>query len=144
MAPFRSILNEKIKRLNTKENFLYFGCRSPEADFYFREEWEHFVETKHLELNVAFSQRNGTKEYVQDLMLKNSEQIFHLIDKLEVSILIAGSSNRMPQDVLAILEKICKENLMKGNSEDQDFDRLASEYVKKLETAKRIQLETWS
>jgi sulfite reductase alpha subunit-like flavoprotein len=84
------------------------------------------------------------KVYVQDLLLIDSEKIFQLIDKMEATILIAGSSKRMPQDVLAILEKIVRQNLFRLGTDDQDLDKLSSDYVKNLEKMKRIQLETWS
>ncbi len=145
VAPFRSIIYERVEKLNISENFLYFGCRSKETDLYFESEWRRFVDKKSLELRVAFSQQSGMeKVYVQDLLLIDSEKIFQLIDKMEATILIAGSSKRMPQDVLAILEKIVRQNLFRLGTDDQDLDKLSSDYVKNLEKMKRIQLETWS
>ncbi len=145
VAPFRSIIYERIEKLNIKENYLYFGCRSKESDFYFEKEWKSFADKNSLELRVAFSQQNNMeKVYVQDLMLIDSEKIFELIDKMEATVLIAGSSKKMPQDVLAILEKIIKNNLFNSSADDIESDKLSNEYIKNLEKMKRIQLETWS
>lgn len=145
VAPMRSILNERIVHLNQGglENCLYFGCRSGEADFYFKDEWKKCEENGQLELNVAFSQQHVDKKvYVQDLMLEKGARVFELLDKREACVLIAGSSGRMPKDVLAILEKIVRQHLVRG--EGEDIDQMAEAYVKRLELQKRIQLETWS
>ena len=139
VAPFRSIINERIYKQNCDQNYLYFGCRSRTKDYYFESEWEQSL-SKHpnfLSVNVAFSRDQEEKVYVQDLLLKNSDQIFNLLNSLDAYILIAGNSKRMPEDVLAILEKIIAQNL------NEDLE-LAKTYMKNLETRKRIQLETWS
>lgn len=143
VAPFRSIINERIVNHDLKNNHLYFGCRSEQADCYFKAEWEKYVEQNSLELNIAFSQANENKVYVQDLMLENAAKLFELLDKEDATVLIAGSSNRMPRDVMAILEKIIKQNLP-NNGQGEDLDQLANDYIKFLEQKKRIQLETWS
>ena len=78
---------------------------------------------------------------MQDLLLKNSNQVYDLIHNKDVLILIAGNSKRMPEDVIAILEKIIAENLRSNN---ENADDLAKSYIDKLKTDQRIQLETWS
>lgn len=148
VAPFRSIINERIERLKMTDNYLYFGCRSKQADFYFEKEWQAFenAEKRSLVLKVAFSQAIDTeKVYVQDLMLKDSVDMFRLIDELGANVLIAGSSKRMPQDVLATLEMIVKQNLLRKDEKiEGDLDQISRDYVKNLERVKRIQLETWA
>ena len=87
-------------------------------------------------MHTAFSRDQPEKIYVQDLMLENSNSVFNLLENLDAYILIAGNSKRMPQDVIAYLEKIVNENVSN--------EYLAKEYVKNLQTKKRIQMETWS
>ena len=83
-------------------------------------------------------------------MLENSEQIFCLIDRMKATVLIAGSSKRMPQDVMAVLGKIVKENLKKqrtevdSNDDEQALKKLSCDYIENLERMNRIQLETWA
>ncbi len=138
IAPFRSIINERIFKFNFKENHLYFGCRSKNKDFYFENEWKNIRDEypEHFCLHTAFSRDQPEKIYVQDLMLENSNSVFNLLENLDAYILIAGNSKRMPQDVIAYLEKIVNENVSN--------EYLAKEYVKNLQTKKRIQMETWS
>ena len=68
----------------------------------------------------------------------NSNLVFNLIHSSNAYVLIAGNSERMPQDVLAYLEKIIKQNV---NLTD---DLEVKEYIKNLQSKKRIQMETWS
>lgn len=144
IAPFRSILLERIYKHNYDENHLYFGCRSKLKDFYFEAEWAKIQQEypKQFCLNAAFSRDQEEKVYVQDLLLANSKLVFSLIDKSNAYVLIAGSSKRMPQDVLAYLERIIKENLF--NSESEVDEKLVKNYIKNLNLNKRIQMETWS
>ena len=143
VAPFRSIINERIYKYGCGENHLYFGCRSASKDYYFEKEWSNTQENfpNYLGLHPAFSRDQNEKIYVQDLLLKNSNQVYDLINNKDVLILIAGNSKRMPEDVIAILEKIIAENLRSNN---ENADDLAKSYIDKLKTDQRIQLETWS
>jgi len=145
VAPFRSIINERIYKYDYNENYLYFGCRSKSKDYYFEQEWAD-TQDKHpnfLSLYPAFSRDQDEKIYVQDLLLKNSTQIYDLINDKNALILIAGNSNRMPEDVVAILEKIIATNLNSSNQNEKPED-MAKSYIDKLKTSHRIQMETWS
>lgn len=145
VAPFRSIINERIYRYNSNQNYLFFGCRSKSNDYYFEQEWSdtQTENPNYLSLYPAFSRDQSEKIYVQDLLLKNSNQVFELINDKSALILIAGNSKRMPEDVIAILEKIIAENLSLNNENEKPED-LAKNYVEKLKISQRIQLETWS
>jgi sulfite reductase alpha subunit-like flavoprotein len=153
VAPFRSILNEKLFKHSDSsfgQNHLFFGCRSKSKDFYFESEWAEIEAKKPgcLAVHPAFSRDQPEKIYVQDLMLKQSALIFDLIYNKKGYIFIAGNAKRMPQDVMAILEAIVKENLAKLDSmqtaDNEKLESSAKEFIKLLESAKRIQMETWS
>ncbi|CAF0704318.1 unnamed protein product [Brachionus calyciflorus] len=149
VAPFRSIINERIFKYNLGDNYLYFGCRSRTKDYYFEHEWNEIKEknSNWLSIYPAFSRDQEEKIYVQDLMLKNSEKIFDLVHNLGCNILIAGNSKRMPEDVLAILEKIIVMNANKLGFEKSDAEKIeefAKKYVNNLSLQNRLQLETWS
>lgn len=119
-------------------------------DFYFEKEWYEMQESGHLRIYPAFSRDQMEKIYVQDVMWKNREEVFDLIDERMCYVLIAGNAKRMPQDVMAFLEKIVveglrrKKNLAVEEEEEEDMTQLAKEYIRNLEIQKRIQLETWS
>lgn len=149
VAPFRSIINERIFKFNMKNNHLYFGCRSKYKDYYFEKEWEQINHSlpNFLNLFPAFSRDQDEKIYVQDLMLQNSDLIFDLIHHSESLILIAGNSKRMPEDVLATLEKIIQKNAHKLGMSEIDKEKLeefSKKYVFNLGIKNRLQMETWS
>jgi sulfite reductase alpha subunit-like flavoprotein len=140
VAPFRSIINERIKKYKINDNYLYFGSRSRNADFYFENEWTDFVKSNEMKLYTAFSRDQDDKVYVQDELLKNSIEVFQLIDKFDAYIYIAGNSKRMPEDVLEILRQIIE----KHADFDGDKKVYSDDYIKRLDAKRRIQLETWS
>lgn len=149
VAPFRSIINERIFKYNQPNNYLYFGCRSKSKDYYFESEWNKICVdyANYLSVYPAFSRDQAEKIYVQDLLLKNSEQVFNLIHNLECYILIAGNSKRMPEDVLAILEKIVQENFHKlelNETKKENLEEFAKKYINNLSIQNRLQMETWS
>lgn len=116
-------------------------------DYYFENEWLKIQQEhpSYLNLYVAFSRDQPQKIYVQDKLLENSDYLFNLIHNSNCLILIAGNSKRMPEDVMAILEKIVRNNLEKLNNNDQsNLDESAKNYMKSLQAKFRIQLETWS
>ena len=144
VAPFRSILNEKIaQQLGKDQNYLFFGCRSRSKDFFFETEWSQMASLGFLQVYTAFSRDQVEKIYVQDLMLKNAVSFFELVNEQGGCVFIAGNSKRMPQDVMAILEKIFAQGLTKIKP-GEDAERLAKDYVQDLEAKRQIQLETWS
>lgn len=79
-------------------------------------------------------------------MWTNRDEMFQLVDRDECTILIAGNSKRMPEDVQAYLEKIVAYGLLKTNRavSQEEADLVAKQYVRDLDAKKRIQMETWS
>jgi sulfite reductase alpha subunit-like flavoprotein len=149
VAPFRSIINERIKLHGYAQNHLFFGCRNQSSDFFFEHEWTQIEQEHpdHFHIYPAFSRDQQEKIYVQDLMEKHQENLFHLIENLKATVLIAGSSNRMPSDVKAILEKIIRNHFSKQTNipvNETDLENQSKDYMKKLEAENRIQMETWS
>uniref|UniRef100_A0A0N5AJD7 NADPH--cytochrome P450 reductase n=1 Tax=Syphacia muris TaxID=451379 RepID=A0A0N5AJD7_9BILA len=140
VAAFRSILNCRNQLRNNVDNimkngnlcspdFLFFGCRSPKKDFYFRDEWPKL---KNACVVTAFSRDDGKSEHVQDKLLQNSDEIWKLIDERDGYIYIAGRSGKMPESVINVLKKII---FMNGENGDT--------LIKKLENFGKLQIETW-
>ena len=140
VAPFRSMINERINKYKNFNNYLYFGCRSKTADFYFQHEWSDLTNSDMLKLHTAFSRDQENKIYVQDELLNSSEMVFELIDKQGAYIYIAGNSKRMPDDVIETLKLIIQRHAVGVD----DKKAYSDNFIKNLETNRRIQLETWS
>ncbi|XP_015782037.1 NADPH-dependent diflavin oxidoreductase 1 [Tetranychus urticae] len=138
VAPFRSIIQERFMD-KIPDNVLFFGCRFSNADYYFKDEWEEYQSKSHLQVFTAFSRDNPAKKwYVQDEMLANRSIIEDFIIKRGSTLLIAGSSNQMPDDVRNCVKKIiidCNNQI----GEDE-----AEKLVCKLEACRKIQYECWS
>ncbi|KAI1714640.1 FAD binding domain-containing protein [Ditylenchus destructor] len=131
VAPFRSIIhtNERLSG-NSVQILLFFGCRNSSKDFYFEDDWK---ECKHLTLATAFSRNQPEKFYVQHAIVQN-EHVWEYLRNPNAKILIAGSANEMPKEVIKALKIIAESN---GIEKVDDF-------FEELEKLDRIQFETWS
>ena len=84
LAPFRAFLQER--QLQAAEGkklgpaMLFFGCRHPDQDFFYRQELEALAAKGLVELHVAFSRHGGEKTYVQDLLRKHRSRVWELIE----------------------------------------------------------------
>uniref|UniRef100_A0A0N4ZQF6 NADPH-dependent diflavin oxidoreductase 1 n=1 Tax=Parastrongyloides trichosuri TaxID=131310 RepID=A0A0N4ZQF6_PARTI len=137
VAPFRSLLNERNINIFSSnddkiKDILFFGCRGPNKDYYFKNEW---CKLRRCKVYVSFS-RDGSypKEYVQNRMKKEENIIWDLFYNYKAIIYIAGSATQMPKDVMECLKYISSKNGITNNNEFWDD----------MEKKKRVQFETWS
>ena len=143
VAPLRALIQERVsKGINT--NYLFFGCRREESDFYFKQEWEN-LRSGNLNLFVAFSRKDpNRKKYVQHVLLEQKDLIYRLILEENSSVIICGNSKQMPDNVRDAFVQIfscCGGNeTVEGRLEKEECERIVSQ----LETRKRIQYECWS
>ncbi|KAK4055080.1 NAPDH-dependent diflavin reductase [Microbotryomycetes sp. JL201] len=134
VAPFRALMEER-KRVGARENLLFFGCRSVEKDFYFREQWEQFKREGVLTLSVAPSRDQDDKVYVQHKIPEFARQIWDYIERGGY-IYVCGSSTQMPRSVKkALLNVFCLQGQMTETEAEQFWERLDKEG--------RIREETW-
>jgi sulfite reductase alpha subunit-like flavoprotein len=131
LAPFRSIIEYRQSCLiDLSSSILFFGCRSPDSDFYFKNEFSDLTRI------TAFSRdKKIAKEYVQDKIRQNFDLIFDLVN-LGGVILIAGKAQDMPDQVKDALVDCFIE---KYELEKDD----AISLIETLEQQGRLQQETW-
>ncbi|OAG00503.1 cytochrome P450 reductase 2 [Paraphaeosphaeria sporulosa] len=86
-APFRAFLAERAKLhalgKPVGRMLLFFGCRSPESDYIYRDELEKLQETlgDRLQIVTAFSRDgNNRKVYVQDRVAEESETVLEMLN----------------------------------------------------------------
>ncbi|KAI1714864.1 FAD binding domain-containing protein [Ditylenchus destructor] len=131
VAPFRSIIHTNERQNgNSVQILLFFGCRNSSKDFYFEDDWK---ECRHLTLATAFSRDQLEKFYVQHAIVQN-EHVWEYLRNPNAKILIAGSANEMPKEVIKALKRVAESNGV-DNVDD---------YFEELEKRNRIQFETWS
>lgn len=131
IAPFRSFLQERIDCDNLSRNYLYFGCRSYDADFYFKEELAQYVDSSKLDLKVAFS-REQQKQYVQSLIKIDSNLIFDLISNKGAILYVAGNS-KLPEELRKLMTEIFKDL----------GEESGEKIVSILENENRLQYDCW-
>ncbi|KAH6654518.1 hypothetical protein BKA67DRAFT_281483 [Truncatella angustata] len=116
IAPFRAFIQER-KRLKAvgKEvgrMILFFGCRRPDEDFVYKQEFEESVVALEgaLEIITAFSRMDGQpKTYVQDQVNKKAAVVCDLLDN-DASLYICGRASMAREVGRVIQSSIAKEN----------------------------------
>lgn len=145
-APFRAFVEERAAQAAAEPTapvLFFFGCRNQENDFLYKDFWLTHAQDEGVLSSkrgggffVAFSRDQPQKVYVQHKIKEQSSRLWNLLLS-DAVIYIAGSSTKMPADVTAALEEvICKE----GGVKQAD----ASKWLRDLERAGRLNIETWS
>ncbi|KAI7817130.1 hypothetical protein BC939DRAFT_466951 [Gamsiella multidivaricata] len=137
VAPMRSFLHHRIYAQGATENVLFFGCRKRGMDYHYQEEWEQLEREGYLKVFTACSRDQEDKVYVQHLIEQQAALVWKYIDTQEGMILLSGSSNRMPTDVMKALQRVFA-------SQGRMSIEQASVYLDRLEKEGRFQQECWS
>ncbi|CAL9222245.1 unnamed protein product [Arabidopsis halleri] len=145
-APFRGFIAERSVLAQSSPVapvMFFFGCRNKDTDFLYRDFWESHTreggmlsEEKGGGFYTAFSRDQPKKVYVQHKICEMSKKVWDLLCD-GAAIYVAGSSTKMPSDVMSALEEIVSEET--GGSKE-----VASRWLKDLEKARRYNVEAWS
>jgi cytochrome P450/NADPH-cytochrome P450 reductase len=140
LAPFRGFLRERAAlRAEGKTlgpALLFFGCRHPEHDFLYAEELKEHANAGVVELHVAFSRHDGRKAYVQDLLQREADRVWSLIEQGAV-VYVCGDGGRMEPDVKRALAAI--------HCAKSSADQAAGEaWMAGLAAANRYVLDVWA
>ncbi|XP_041007618.1 NADPH-dependent diflavin oxidoreductase 1 isoform X2 [Juglans microcarpa x Juglans regia] len=145
-APFRGFVEERAIQSESNATapvIFFFGCRNEENDFLYRDFWlSHsqeggvLSEAKGGGFFVAFSRDQPQKVYVQHKMRENSRAIWKLLSK-GAAVYVAGSSTKMPSDVLSAFEDIV-------STEGGLSKESAMRWLRALEKAGSYHVEAWS
>ncbi len=129
VAPFRAFLQERYFRQATGRNWLFFGDRHHACDFFYREEWDHFIHNGMLKFDTAFSRDQPEKIYVQNKMYEHAAEIWKWLQE-GAYFYVCGDAHRMAKDVEAMVQQIVQEQ---GHMSLE----AAKAYVKQIRTQKR-------
>ena len=98
LAGLRSLLKARIAQ-GQQRNWLFFGERNAEHDFYCRDELQGWLASGDLaRLDLAFSRDQAQKVYVQDRLRESAEQVRQWLDQ-GAAIYICGSLQGMAAGV---------------------------------------------
>jgi cytochrome P450/NADPH-cytochrome P450 reductase len=113
IAPLRGFLRERAAQRNGGEpigrSLLFYGCRHPDHDFFYRDELEGFARDGIVDLHVAFSSLAGHKHrYVQDALRDAADEVWAALED-GAPIYVCGDGRFMAPAVRATLIAICQE-----------------------------------
>ncbi|XP_056696712.1 NADPH-dependent diflavin oxidoreductase 1 isoform X2 [Spinacia oleracea] len=145
-APFRGFVAERAVQSQygpTAPILFFFGCRNKEDDFLYSDFWLFhsqdggvLSEEKGGGFYVAFSRDQPRKVYVQHKMQEHGQRVWDLLSN-GASVYIAGSSTKMPSDVMSTFEEII-------SKESGVPKEAAARWLRALEKAGRYHVEAWS
>ncbi|KAF2073437.1 hypothetical protein CYY_005254 [Polysphondylium violaceum] len=126
LAPFRGFLQEihhyqSSKSLEISESMLFFGCRSENVDYLYKQELVDYTDKGTLkDLTVAFSRQNSEKVYVQHKLLEHKEKVWNLLSQ-GAHFYVCGDARNMSKSVQQSLLSIIKEFGQKDENAAQKF-----------------------
>ena len=116
IAPCRNLIQERTSLASQRRSqdeqmgkmLLIYGSRNHSSDYFFQDDWISRDISKHLTVKTAFSRDQRDKIYVQDIIKRDKEEIYKLIEEGAV-IYVCGSAGAMPKSVRqAILDVLCE------------------------------------
>lgn len=157
VAPFRGFVQERVAmaRRTIEKNGpegladwgsirLYFGCRTSDQDFLYKDEWDGYKQ----ELLGKFVMRNsfsrevyrpdGSKIYVQDLIWEDKDAIADAILNGKGYVYICGDAKSMSK---AVEETLCK---ILGEAKGGSGEVEGAAELKLLKERSRLLLDVWS
>lgn len=133
-SPFRGFLQErhakglKSSKKTTEggessECYLFFGCRHPDQDFIYKEEFDAYLEDGTLsELFTTFSRSGEVVKYVQHALLKQADLLYKLVTESDAKVYVCGAAGSMAKDVKRTWERILVQ--MSGMSEPEACEEI--------------------
>jgi NADPH-dependent sulfite reductase flavoprotein alpha-component len=136
VAPFRSFLHRRRVLGHTAPNWLFFGERNADTDFYYRNEIEAMHADGFLtELDLAFSRDQPEKIYVQDLIRRRGAEIWRWLQD-GAHLYVCGDAQHMAKEVDGAVHDIVQRHGL------LDADA-AKQYVRALAANKRYQRDVY-
>ncbi|ORV44972.1 molybdopterin oxidoreductase [Mycobacterium doricum] len=130
VAPFRGFLQERRALGHTGRNWLFFGDRHRDENFYYRDDLQDMVTDGFLtRLDLAFSRDQPKSVYVQHRMAEHGAELWSWLES-GAHLYVCGDAARMAKDVDTALTEIIRKH--GGMSESA-----AREYKKSLVAGKR-------
>ncbi|MCE5295427.1 MAG: hypothetical protein LLF94_12565 [Chlamydiales bacterium] len=120
VAPFRAFMQERFKKENTSQNWLFFGERNKDCDYFYEDFWQELINKKSLIVTEAFSRDQEEKIYVQNRLWEHRAQVWQWIQD-GAHIYVCGDASRMAKDVDLCLQNIVKEALNLSDESARHF-----------------------
>jgi hypothetical protein len=129
---------EDCDAVTVGEAVLFFGCRTREHDYLYKEDWQQFLDTGNLsQVHVAFSRETDKKVYVQDKLKEHGAYVANQIIRNQSYFFVCGDGGGMAKDVMASISQILAEH---GNMTTVEADA----YVGRMIKERRYVQDIWS
>ena len=116
---------------------LFFGCRAPDQDFLYREEFLSFLADKTLSTMVtAYSRVGEGKVYVQDRMREEGRVVWEMLER-GAMLFVCGDGGGMAKGVMRAVQDVYVQH--EGLSETEALERVAQ-----LMRDKKYVQDVWS
>lgn len=143
IAPYMGFLQERRALLKNKKQelgraVLIFGCRHPDVDFLYRRDLETFkADGAMTDLFTAFSRQSTIrKEYCQDVILQNGEELWKMITQQGARVYVCGSAGGLARGVRSAFVKLAQQY---GNRNPE----LAERYMAAMEEMGYYLADVW-
>ena len=136
IAPFRAFLQER-KETNAKgDAWLLFGEIHEESCYFYKDEWEKFLEDGTLnKISTAWSRDQAEKVYVQHKIIEEGAQFWSWLEEGAI-FYVCGDAERMAPDVDKALHQIIMDH---GDKSEEETE----EYVSEMKTNKRYRRDVY-
>lgn len=122
VAPFLGFIAERDFKGSSGKNWLFFGERNKQTDFYYQLNWQEYFDSGLLNrIDLAFSRDQEQKIYVQDKILAAKDEFFNWLEN-GAYIYICGDKENMAKSVEKTIKDILKEKL--GEKSEQYWQKL--------------------
>ena len=128
VAPFLAFMQQRVSQGSHGNNWLFFGERHKEYDFFYESYWQELAQKGVLRLDCAFSRDTNEKVYVQHKLWAQRESIWKWLQEGAV-FYVCGDISCMAKDVDKCLREIVQEQLK--------TDEATKAYIKMLRLEKR-------
>lgn len=112
IAPFRGFIEERAAQLAAGQAVtpvqLYFGCRHPQHDWLFHDDFARWAQAGVVALHTAFSVVPDAPRYVQDLLWQRRAEVWSLL-QAGATVYVCGDGRRMAPAVRQTLIDIAAE-----------------------------------
>src|SRR5215207_8413112 len=113
LAPFRGFLQERAAQqaagTAVATSLLFFGCRTSEDDYLYRDELSHYEADGLVKVAAVFSREGDPKlRYVQDAIVDRADELWDLIENRRANIYVCGNANTMAPGVRTALIQVLR------------------------------------
>jgi sulfite reductase (NADPH) flavoprotein alpha-component len=135
VAPFRAFMQERASLNAQGAHWLFFGERTFDHDYFYKDFWESHQAKGNLRLSLAFSRDQKEKIYVQHRILQEGVDLWKWLQE-GAYLYICGDAAEMAKDV----EKTLLQIFMTYGA----FDEMGARgYLKELRKQKRYLLDVY-